>query len=305
MISLSRPVARRRARDLARAATALAAVMLGLTGIGAFSAQALPAGSAPTAGQVLSVLSGATATTFTLQLAAGANACPGDSASGGFRWNSYMVPASVDPATLTYGASGPIAPAGVAFTQPLFSSGNAALINRNLAPDTAVVFGVGVVSFNAYQFLPSGVPNGAYRIGIACTLNGQTERFWQTQVVFAGTPTVYTWTVEGGSTATTTTTEAGATTTTVAGATTTVAGATTTTVAGVTTTTVASASGGPTNTTGFPSQPSSGGSGSGGFIPATGPTHAMMIAFWAILLVVFGRMSVLLARPVRVVPADR
>jgi len=31
----------------------------------------------------------------------------------------------------------------------------------------------------------------------------------------------------------------------------------------------------------------------------------MMIAFWAILLVVFGRMSVLLARPVRVVPADR
>ncbi len=303
--------------------------MLGLTSLEAFEAVALPAGTAPVAGQALSVQSGSTASTFNVQLATGSNACPGDSATGGFRWNSYMVPAAVDPATLTYGTSGPIAPAVGTFTQPLYSSVNAPLVNKNTAPDTAVVIGVGVVSFSAYQFLPGGVPNGTYRIGIVCTKDGQTERFWQSQVTFVGEPTAFNWTVDAGST---TTTVAGATTTTVAGATTTtVAGATTTTVAGATTTStvrpttttsattststavtattttaVAVASAGPTSTIGFSSQPvASGGFNSGSAIPVTGPSHAVMIAVWAILLLVFGRMAVLLARPIPVIVADR
>jgi hypothetical protein len=37
----------------------------------------------------------------------------------------------------------------------------------------------------------------------------------------------------------------------------------------------------------------------------TGPSHTVQIVVWALLVLVFGRMAVLMARPVRVIPPSR
>jgi hypothetical protein len=304
---------RRAWRDIARAGTLLSATMLGLSIAQVLTAEALPAGSAATAGQTINVASGNSATEITLALTSPNNVCPGDTATGNYRWNTYMVPAAVDPATLTYNASGPIAPAGIAFTQPLFSAlGGSAQVNKNTAVTTGQIVGTSTVSFGV--FTPGFVPAGDYKIGFACTKSGATERFWVTQISVtadaAGGPAQIAFTVPAVSTTTTvagatTTTVAGATTTTVAGATTTTVRSTTTTAAGTTTTvagaTTTSVASGVVSPVPLPGTGSSG----GGSIPVTGPA-SMSIVIWAILLLAFGRIAVLLARPIRVLtPAGR
>jgi hypothetical protein len=82
----------------------------------------------------------------------------------------------------------------------------------------------------------------------------------------------------------------------VAGATTTTVRPTTTTTALSSTTTIVGAAG-PTTTIGFVTLPS--------YFPTTGSSSSGMIAFWAVLLLAFGRISILLARPVRVVTDKR
>jgi hypothetical protein len=335
MNSMTLPPSRRRWRDLARAGTVLSAAMLGFSVLSAVTATALPAGTAPTAGQTISPTSGNSETEITLALTSPDNLCPGDTATGNYRWNTYMVPASADPATLTYNSSGPVSPSAEVVARPLYSAlGGSPQVNKNTAISTGQIVGTSTVSFAVWA--PGDIAPGTYEIGFACTKApalgqpAQTERFWQTTIeitadaatggaaqvswqVAEAAPTTTiapaaTTTIAGGATTTIpggTTTIPGGTTTTIAGATTTtIAGATTTTIAGATTTTVF-ASGGPTTT--FPSgTATSGGSSSVGSgstsIPVTGPSSTVRIVVWALLLLVFGRMAVLLARPVRVLP---
>jgi hypothetical protein len=329
-------------RDLARAATALSSAMFVSALLGAFSASALPAGTPPTPGQSIAPASGTEATAFTLSLAAPNNACPGDAttAGGGFRWNQYIVSASVDAATLTWNASGPVLPAGSpagARAQALYSSttGTAQVQRQTLAAGTGQITGATTLSFVTNLDPTLGLPAGQYKVGFACSKAGQTERFWQTEITItaagagiswtAGAPTPTTTTIAGGGTTTTaagatTTTVAGATTTTAAGATTTtVAGATTTTAAGATTTTAAGATttttvagattttvAGATTTTAVSSLnpgtgTGTGGGTGGGSIPVTGSSSVPLV-FWGVLTLVFGRMAVLAARPIKVLP---
>ena len=72
------------------------------------------AGGGPVKVPGIAPASGTEATPFTLSLAAPNNTCPGDAttAGGGFRWSQYIVSASVDAATLTWNANGPVLPAG-------------------------------------------------------------------------------------------------------------------------------------------------------------------------------------------------
>ena len=304
-------------RDLARAATVLSSALFVSALVGAMSATALPAGTPPTAGQNLSPASGTEATAFTLSLVAPNNACPGDAttAGGGFRWNQYIVSASVDAATLTWNSNGPVLPAGApagAIAQPLFSAttGAAQVQRPNLAAGTGQITGITNLSF-ATNLDPSlGLPAGQYKIGFACSAAGQTERYWQTLITITAAGSGISWTTSASPTTTTTvggttTTVSGATTTTTVATTTTAAGATTTTttVAGATTTTLAASLGPVTGSgSGGTGTSGSGGTfGSGGTIPVTG-SSSMPVLFWALMSLVFGRMAVLLAKPVKVLP---
>ena len=295
--------ARRRWREVFRAATALSAVMLGISVVTAMSAQALPANTPPIPGQVVSVTSGkasatpATDTKWALSLTSPDNKCPGDGLAG-FKWSTYIVPSAVDVATLTYNNFGPVPPAGVSSVFPLYSNvGSSPQINKLPGIGDGLVTGTPAeYSFSALVGLTPPLPNGSYKIGYACHKDGQTERYWQREITITNsTATGFDFTVAAAPT-TTTTVAGSTTTTTVAGSTTTTVAGSTTTTTGSTTTTIAGAAG-PSTTLGFVTLP--------GFFPTTGSSSSGVIAFWAVMLLVFGRITVLLARPMRVVSDKR
>ncbi len=150
--------------------------------------------------------SGTSGTNFTIGL--GANpACPGDSATGGYRIQSFMIPASADiDSTLTFGSNGPTAVSGE-FRQPLFDASSSPYVNKltDLAVPPATTGGIsGLPQFNwGSVFTPGQVPAGQYKIGIACTLGAagpsQLQSYWARTVTVAATgvgsggPAQFTW----------------------------------------------------------------------------------------------------------------
>ena len=327
---------RRVARDLARAGTVVSAALLAVSlaqaawpnasvsaaAINAGAAQVLVVPGAPTAGQPLA--SGGSATVFALTPPAGAS-CTGDSTTGGYRVQSYIVPASVDPATLTFGPQGPLpAGTGASLRQPLFSASTPVINKTTAVASTAggpgLLTGLPTISFGVFGASgPQIIPPGLYNIGYACTLGvasaTQLDKYWNAQLTFSADPTDLpsgiTWVV-GVVTPPTTTTIA-PTTTTIAPTTTTIAPTTTTTIAPTTTTTVA-----PTTTTTSTLKPVVttttvagsagvtttstlvGSSGiTGGSLPSTG-TSPMLMVLWALMVLVCGRMAILFGRPIRV-----
>lgn len=320
---ITSPSRRRVARDLARLATACSAAML-VFGVAVATETGRPAAAAainggaiqilvpsgsPTAGQPLN--SGGSATAFAMTPPVGA-ACSGDTTTDGYKIQSYMVPSSVNPATLTFDSNGPIpAATGATYRQPMFSSGGTPVVNRNTAVTTGLLTGLPTMSFGLFGASgPTIVPPGTYNLGFACTLGAaganQLDKYWNVQLTFAtdnnDAPSKITWTVAGVQSTTTSSTAAPTTFTTTTttlgggGATTTsttVGGGTSTTsstVAGATTTTLLGSGAGVTTTI-----RSSG----GGQLAATGGSP-LPILFWAVLLLVFGRMAILLGRPLRV-----
>lgn len=170
-----------RLTKVAAMAAALAAVST--VALVSSAASALPGGTAPTTGQNLAQASGTESSNWQLTLTAPNNVCPGDGLAG-FKWTSYMVPASVDAATLTYNSSGPIAPAGVSFAQPLFSSSGSPQVSKTPGLGDGLVTPIPAnLSFSAIANL---VTNGEYKMGYACTKDGVTEKYWQTSIVVSG-----------------------------------------------------------------------------------------------------------------------
>ena len=324
------PRRRRIARDAARAGAALSAVMLVVSiaasiGVGdrAADAAAVNAGtlqlqvpSGPTVGAVLTT--GGSATPFALTPPDGA-ACTGDSATDGYRVQTYIVPVGVSPATLTFDSNGPTPNGtGANLRLPLFATTGTPIIDRTTAVATSpgsggLITGIPTINFAVFGLSgPTVVPAGQYNIGFACTLGNpgpnQVDRYWNVVLTFAATPndvpSGISWTVAAGTPSTTTTaapttTAAGATTTTAAGGTTTTVEGASTTVAGDTTTTEF----GSTDTTFLVDSGAGSGSGfdNGGTLPTTGASP-IPIVVWGVLLLVFGRMALLLARPLKVIP---
>lgn len=315
-------------RNICAAMMTLSGVMLVLSVVSAMraGADALPAGSAPTAGLTILPLEGNSSTEITLSLAAPNNACPGDTATDGYKWQTFMVPASVNASALTY-KNGPVKTASIPTAFPLYSFiGQSSVVNKNTAVETGQIVGTSTTSFSV--FTPGQIAAGDYKIGYACSKapaagqNAVTERFWEQVITVTadedGGPAEFSWTAQAPSTTTTTTTTSTTTTTIAGGSTTTsttVAGGSTTTsttVAGgsTTTSTTAVGSAAATSTTlvgslaassGVSSSGSSFDNGSNGTIPVTGRDELPIIV-WGVLLVVFGRMAILLARPIRVIP---
>ena len=137
----------------------------------------------PSTGEPL--VRGGSATTFSLALPDGA-ACPADSATGGFRVNSFMVPAHTDLAQVGFGAFGP----REGF--PLFDKGRP-YVNANTAMHTGLV--VGLPPFDLATLVRVPLAEGVYRVGVACTAGGVMRASWSSEIAISmsGTPSALSW----------------------------------------------------------------------------------------------------------------
>ena len=192
------------ARLAARTGAAGSAVVLAVSAWATWSPSFLGA-VAPIAGEAQVVVpegtegsgvpleSGGSTTAFSIGLPAGA-ACTGDSATGGYRIQSYMVPAAIDPATLKFNANGPT-PSGVDvdFSQPLFDTVGGTPYVEALTAIADTPGGPGLIlsipGFNFAVFSTGHILPGVYNLGIACTLGppteeDQLEKYWNTQMTF-------------------------------------------------------------------------------------------------------------------------
>lgn len=179
-----------RAGVAAVAITASTALVLTPTAAYAAGTLAGPA-TVKTAGGGADLNSGDSGTAFRLSLPSGAS-CPGDSANDGYRWQTYMVPASVDPSTLTFDANGPTPQGtGASFRQPLYDSAFNPVVNQQTAnattpPGPGPIINIPDTSYAVYA--PADIPAGVYNIGIACTLGPasttQMKDYWNVQKTF-------------------------------------------------------------------------------------------------------------------------
>ncbi|MBV9663095.1 MAG: hypothetical protein JOZ37_03935, partial [Actinobacteria bacterium] len=186
-------------RALTGVAVALSAAALPLMAAAPAFANGSLQGAAiiKTAGGGANLQSGNGATNWTLRLPAGAS-CPGDGPNDGYRWQTYMVPSSVDPATLTFDSAGPVPNGfGASFRQPLYDTTSNPVVNQvpaaaSPAPGPGPIINIPDVNFQVFS--PGQIPAGVYNIGIACTLGGasatQESNFWNVQMTVAtGTAT--------------------------------------------------------------------------------------------------------------------
>lgn len=260
----------------------------------------------PNSGEALD--QGGSATAFSLRLAANA-ACSGDSAADGYRVQSYIVPKSVDPASLRFDANGPTPQStGATHTQALFDIETTPYVNAQTAQkDDDFQFGR-IINIPAFAlgndvWTIAELPAGEYNVGIACTLGpssaDQLDKFFNTVIQVEAAPADpggFTFSVAdngpptggGGSSTTTSTTVAGGSSTT-----STTAGGSTTSTTTVSSTSSTQASGG------APTTSSALGSGVGR-LPTTG-SSTLELVVWGLLLLTVGRIFFLMRRGVRAV----
>jgi len=178
-------------KTLIRAVAGAAVIAVAATGLFSTSAQALPAGTPAAGAGTLSPLSGTNLSSFAFAPPVG-SVCPGDGIAG-YRWTTFMVAASVDPATLTYNASGPVSQGG-AYSLPLFNTSGSPQVAKTPALGTGLLTPIPAALDFANVTMP--VPNGAYNIGYACTLATagvtNTTKFWVTPITITNsTPTTF------------------------------------------------------------------------------------------------------------------
>jgi len=189
-------------RIAATAATIGSAAVIGLSFHGLSGAEAaVGAGSAeivePSDGAPLR--SGGSRTGFRIKLPTGA-ACKGDSAKAGYRIQSYLIPHSVDLASLAFDSTGPV-PVPGQFRAPLYEATPSAnsWVDR-LTAEADPTGGPGAIvqplpTFSFAVFDPAfGFPftPGTYHIGIACTLGPpsatQQEKYWSSAMTITADP---------------------------------------------------------------------------------------------------------------------
>jgi hypothetical protein len=177
----------------------LTAVVVGMAP--AASANGVSAGSAVTTnpGTNAPLLSGGSATTWTLDLPAQA-ACAGDTANQGFHVYSFIVPIGTDPGTLTFNPS-----TGPSSGFPLVDTTGTAYIAANTAVNTGQVTSIPNFNFNLFATTSMGgtklvLAPGQYRGGLACANSaGAGDRYWETIFTFTangGDPNGEVWTAQ-------------------------------------------------------------------------------------------------------------
>ena len=221
------------ARNYLRAGGALAAALLALNLVAAVRHKAEQAfaapvatltivkGTNPGAGGLLT--SGGSADVFAFQVPSTPTApaaCTGDGTKG-YRIQTFIVSANVDPATLAFDAAGPSpSSTGATVRLPLFDSGNP-VVDLNPALTTGALANIPTFSFAISGFSAALLPNGTYTMGLACTLDGPTgktlDKYWSVKIDIAANPndvpSGFGWTLNTGVPPTPTTTTAAPTTT--------------------------------------------------------------------------------------------
>ena len=115
------------------------------------------------------------------------SACTGGaSGTPSYRWQTYIVSASVDASALTYGGAGPL-PVPGAFVSPMYDGGGNPVNNMNpAASPLGLITGIPTFSLGVLAGQP-GLVNGAYKMGFACTLTGALDagRYWETTITIS------------------------------------------------------------------------------------------------------------------------
>ncbi len=182
MISTSK---RLRRAIMGMAALAVVASAVPLSDIA--TAAPLVAGDPPAAAATLVPPAGNNTTLYNLAIPA-LSSCPGDGPAG-YRWQTYIVPAATDIATMTWDGSGN--PLGPPFSQALRNPSGTLV--RNQLPG----IGNGLIAIPPAGFSWVGVapPAGEYNIGIACTKNDgdpvtpviHTEKYFNQKITVTST----------------------------------------------------------------------------------------------------------------------
>lgn len=145
------------------------------------------------------IAGGSSQTAFSVALPSGA-ACPGDSLNN-YRVQSFLVPEAVDPGTLIYQGVRPGERDGSARYWALYEVNSNTYMNR--PTDIADREGgegtiINIPSFDYAVFDPGMVPTGRAHLGVACSLFGETVRYWSTLIdvtAEADDPAGIAWTV--------------------------------------------------------------------------------------------------------------
>jgi len=136
------------------------------------------------AGSSTPIVEGGSSTPFSLRLPDGA-ACPGDSADGNYRVQSFIVPATADPGTMRWNDIAPVVNGGWALydlnTNP-YTEALTAKATRHGGPGPII----NIPSFSFAVFLPPGrLPPERYHVGIACSLFNVIDRYWVTDIALS------------------------------------------------------------------------------------------------------------------------
>lgn len=133
------------------------------------------------------VAGGGSTTAFAVELPDDAE-CQGDSANDGYRVNSYLVPAAVAATEVEFDGLGPTPNAYGqydAFRQPLYDTDTSFFVSIQLLNNEEKGLPGRMQPFPMFDFgvyRPGDLPVGAYRLGIACTLDNEITRVWDAEI---------------------------------------------------------------------------------------------------------------------------
>jgi hypothetical protein len=141
---------------------------------------------------------GGSGTPYSLRLPDGAS-CPGDTRNDQWAFQTFMIPADIDPASLEFSDAGPTGP----FQFALYAETTQPLTDEILVPNAepglpGLIPPIPPLTFSVF---PPGELEGSYRIGVACTFLREPSIFWDASIVIDvdadDEPGQFSWRTEG------------------------------------------------------------------------------------------------------------
>jgi hypothetical protein len=141
------------------------AIVAASVGLLSTTTNAAAPGTPPVAAATMTPPTGTSSTSFTV-LPPSAATCPGDAVAG-YRLNSFIVPITKDPATLTYDVNGPTTNGSDNIYPLVSTTGSPFAMATSLGVGNGLITGIPTFNWSAFV---GALPAGDYVVGIACTL---------------------------------------------------------------------------------------------------------------------------------------